>query len=151
MSRHSTGLSLQRTKAPFLNRKLKVLAVVCLCERMSRKLRHCIGNAIGTVVFVGELLVCIGEQCDRGVVSTLNCEAEFSSLHVAADQGLFNLNAVIGAARSVLVGKRHCTICTIGVGYLGLERAGMVVGHRYLRRFRRQQEPLRHSTSSRSR
>ena len=45
----------------FLNRELIVLAIVCLGERMPRKLRHYIGNAIGAVVFVGELLVCIGK------------------------------------------------------------------------------------------
>ena len=45
----------------FLNRKLIVLAAVCLGKRMPRKLRHYIGNTIGAVVFVGELLVCIGK------------------------------------------------------------------------------------------
>ena len=46
-------------------------------------------------------------------------------------QGLFNLNAVIGTACCVLVGKRHRTI---RIGYLGLERTGMVVSHRHLHR-----------------
>ena len=36
----------------FLNRELIVLAIVCLGERMPRKLRHYIGNAIGAGVFV---------------------------------------------------------------------------------------------------
>ena len=45
----------------FLNRELIVLAAVCLGKRMPRKLRHYIGNAIGAVAFVGELLVCIDE------------------------------------------------------------------------------------------
>ena len=113
----------------FLNRELEVLTIVRLSERVSRKLCHHIGNALGAIIRVGELLVAISKKCRRSRVFAFNNEVEFSSLHVATGQGLFNLNAVIGAARSVLVGKRHCTI-----GYLGLERAGMVVGHRYLHR-----------------
>ena len=114
----------------FLNRELEVLAAIGLGKGVSRDLRHHIGNAFGAIIGVGELLVAVGvsKKCLRGIVA-FNNEAEFSSLHVAAGQGLFNLNAVIGAARSVLVGKRYCH-CTIGVGYLGLERAGMVVGIR---------------------
>ena len=113
----------------FLNRELEVLAAIGLGKGVSRDLRHHIGNALGAIIRVGELLVAISKKCRRSRVFAFNNEVEFSSLHVAAGQGLFNLNAVIGAARSVLVGKRHCTI-----GYLGLERAGMVVGHRYLHR-----------------
>ena len=115
----------------FLNRKLEVLAAISLGKGVSRDLRHHIGNAFGAIIRVGELLVAVSKKSLRSIVFAFNNEVEFSSLHVATGQGLFNLNAVIGAARSVLVGKRHFTI---GVGYLGLERAGMVVGHRYLHR-----------------
>ena len=115
----------------FLNRELEVLAAIGLGKGVSRDLCHHIGNALGAIIRVGELLVAVSKKCRRSIVFAFNNEVEFSSLHVAAGQSLFNLNAVIRAARCVLVGERYRTI---RIGHLGLERTGMVVGHRHLHR-----------------
>ena len=66
-----------------------------------------LGNAFGAIIRVGEPLVVVGKKCLRGIVFAFNNEVEFSSLHVAAGQSLFNLNAVIRSAGLVVVGKRY--------------------------------------------
>ena len=108
----------------FLNRELEVLAAIGLGKGVSRDLRHHIGNAFGTIIRVGELLIAVSvsKKFLRGVIAfvfALNNEAEFSSLHVAASQSLFNLNAVIRAARCVLVGKRYRSYRILRINNLG--------------------------------
>ena len=115
----------------FLNRELEVLAAIGLGKGVSRDLRYHIGNALGAIIRVGELLIAVGKKFLRGIVFAFNNEVEISSLHVAAGQSLFNLNTVIRAARCVLVGERYLIL---RINNLGLERTGMVVGHLHLHR-----------------